>query len=122
MLGNWRFGRLFGLVDPGLVGQVQGLGQGVAGGEAFGMRGAGLLQDLTAVFGDGAVAAVVDVGRGVQPDPGVVVAVVVPVHEIPHENVRRSQIREVVREDGEYFAVLNHASLKGLSLLTLGRE
>jgi hypothetical protein len=67
--------------------------------------------------------AVVDVSGDVQPDPGVVVLVVVGGDELVEERAR-AWVREPNRsaKTGRYFSVLNSDSLYGLSLLTLGRE
>jgi len=55
--------------------------------------------------------AVVDRGRGVQPDPGVAVLVVVVAEERLAENASVSEGAEPVGEDRGYFIVLNWDSL-----------
>ncbi|RFS44144.1 hypothetical protein D0Q02_23530, partial [Micromonospora craniellae] len=61
-----------GLVDPDLFGQVEDLWCGPGGGaEPFRMRGAGCGESVEACGVDLVVAAVVDVGGGVQADSGV---------------------------------------------------
>ena len=66
--------------------------------------------------------AVVAVGGGVKSDAGVPVVVVVVVDKLDMKV--RAAPRKWNRSGkiGAYFNVLNHASLKGLSLETLGRE
>jgi hypothetical protein len=68
--------------------------------EPFGVRGVGAGQDLGPSGPDGVGAAVVDVGGGVQPDPGVPVLVVVPAEEALAERPGVLDAAEFLREVG----------------------
>jgi hypothetical protein len=74
-----RFLLVLGLVDPHGSGQLWWLGW--LADEPFGMGIVGGIQDAAAGLADGVRAAVVDVGWGVQADPGVPVFVAVPAEE-----------------------------------------
>jgi len=75
---------LLWLVDPGCFGQVDDLRAG-GGAEPFGMGLAGRGQGCLTFGMLGGGEAVVNVGRGVQPDPGVAVMMVISVDEGVHE-------------------------------------
>ena len=68
-----------GLVDPRAGGQFRWLGR--LADEPLGVRGAGVTEHAGALVADCFGGAVVDVGRGVQAEPGMAVLVVVPAEE-----------------------------------------
>ncbi len=93
------------MVDPGWTGQRRWL-WGLAD-EPLGMRGVDAVQGLLAGGPDLLGAAVVHVGWGQQPDPGVAVGVVVVGEERAGE---RPGVMWAQGTSGEYFNVLSPAS------------
>jgi hypothetical protein len=97
-------GASFGLVDPGGLGQFQGLGLR-ASTEPLGVSDPGGVQGRLAGLGGGHRVAVVHVSGGVQADPAVVMFVVVPGEEHHHVGVEvlpppgAGQLGDVPAED-----------------------
>ena len=109
-----------------LTGLVIQAGPGILGARGLRVkrrgRGAGGVQHGLALVLDRGRGAGMDRVRGVQPDPGMPVLVVVIGEEHAAERAGVLQRPEPAGKAGQYFSVLNCASLYGLSLLTFGRE
>jgi hypothetical protein len=112
-------GKFFGgSVDPRLDRQRRGRRRPK---EAIGPSGEGGVENHLASGADLLSPAEMDIGRRVQGDAGVAVAVVVVGEEPGAEHPGRLDAREPARETAPVLEVLNCASEKGLSLDWCGR-
>src|SRR3546814_20231808 len=110
---------LLGWVGPCCLGDPGGGGWWS---ESFGAGGVGSVEDGLASGSDGGVAAVVDVGGGVEPDAGVAVVVVVVSEEPVAERAGVVDAGEALRERRGVFQSLELGFAEGVVVAHVGPD